>query len=129
MGEVTANVLGKEHYTTRKKKGVSHHYKVSYEFVAEKADGTPCKVQVFGREIDVKVWDRLFEGSGVQVLYLAGRPESCRLKDMAEIESSFAGLICLFGCIGFFVAIFGIASIFSVFAQNAAVNADPGEKL
>lgn len=133
--EVTATVLGKEYYTTRKKKGGTtrkkkeeEHYKVSYEFVAEKADGTPCKVHVFGREIDGKVWDRLSEGSGVQVLYLAGRPESCRLKDMAETESSFAGLICLFGCIGFFVAIFGIASIFSVFAENAALNADPGEK-
>jgi len=91
--EATATVLVKD-TEVRSRSGGEHEnqvveiYKVTYEFSAEKADGTPCMVRVFGREIDFEAWKRLDEGGTVQVLYLAGRPGSCRMKDMVEIEAS-----------------------------------------
>lgn len=133
--EVTATVLGKEHYTTRQKSGkhghrTVDHYKVSYEFSAETADGTPCNVQVFGREIDGLEWDKLVEGRTLQVLYLRGRPGSCRMKDMVEKESQGSTIGCQIGCLViFFLWILSGFCGYSTFMFSVgAISEDPGER-
>lgn len=125
--EATATILGKEHYTTRSTEwSTRDHYKVTYEFTAEKADGTPCQVQVFGREIDSQTYDRLLEGKTAQVLYLTGRPASCRLKDCVEKEGGVGGMV----MIGVMSACF-IVSLCFIFGEfwsiPEATTVDPEE--
>lgn len=131
--EAAAAVIGKEHYTTtthseHSGSSTTHHYKVSYEFSAETADGTPCKVQVLGREIDGTKWDKLVEGRKVQVLYLQGRPGSCRMKDIVEIEGDGAGMRCQIKCLACFLLILASMSGFATFmTSGVAMSQDPGE--
>jgi len=115
--EATATILEKEKKAVREvEKGTQWAYKVTYEFSAEKADGTPCTVRVFGREIHEDAWNRLDEGGPVQVLYLAGRPGSCRMKDMVGDDvREYSNMHLIMMSFGFlFVGVF-----FSAFACAA----------
>eukprot|EP00929_Paragymnodinium_shiwhaense_P065034 TRINITY_DN32645_c0_g4_i2.p1 TRINITY_DN32645_c0_g4~~TRINITY_DN32645_c0_g4_i2.p1 ORF type:complete len:267 (+),score=30.56 TRINITY_DN32645_c0_g4_i2:80-880(+) len=85
-----ARILRKEFKETsghRSEAGRGRHgkeYFISYEFESD----SRSTVQVSNRQLSPQAWMSLEEGQLVEVLYLQGRPKSCRLADVVEDDAN-----------------------------------------
>lgn len=88
--------------THKETKGEDTTWHCSYEFIAERNDGTQCRVEVKSRSVPFASYKILSKDAMMPVHYSPEDPSECRLTCVAEVES----FICRAGnCIPLFTAI------------------------